>query len=191
MCIIITNYFWCDVLRWPEWRRCVTHCNTLQRTATHCHTLQHTATHCNTHVTCTEEWRQGFHAHKIDIHLCVALCCRVLQSVAECCSVLQCVAVGCSVLQCVAVCCSVSHCVTTWVSRTKNRHPPVNPTRPLYQKEISFVTTQGLIIRNRALCQSEIGLFRRNIAQIKLASTYKSNKSILSGPICHNRGSFN
>jgi len=39
------------------------------------------------------------------VHMCVAVCCSVLQCVAVCCSVLQCVAVCCSVLQCVAVCC--------------------------------------------------------------------------------------
>jgi len=44
------------------------------------------------------------------LHVCVAVCCSVLQCVAVCCSVLQCVAVFCSVcsvLQYVAVRCSV------------------------------------------------------------------------------------
>jgi len=37
---------------------------------------------------------------KLTRHVCVAVCCSVLQCVAVCCSVLQCVA-------CVVVCCSV------------------------------------------------------------------------------------
>ena len=53
---------------------------------------------------------------KVD-HMCVAVCCSVLQCVAVCCSVLQCevllqcVAVCCSVLQCLPVCCGVIQCV--------------------------------------------------------------------------------
>ena len=49
--------------------------------------------------------------------LCVAECCRVLQSVAECCRVLQSVAVSTATVRqgslclCVAVCCSVLQCV--------------------------------------------------------------------------------
>jgi len=40
---------------------------------------------------------------------CVAACCSVLQRVETCYSVLQCVGTCCSVLQCVAVRCSVLH----------------------------------------------------------------------------------
>ena len=42
------------------------------------------------------------------LHMCVAMCCNVLQCVAMCCNVLQCVAMCCNVLQRVVVCCGVS-----------------------------------------------------------------------------------
>jgi len=48
--------------------------------------------------------------------LCVARCCRVLQSVAVWCSVVQRVLGCCRVLQCVAVCCSVLQCGAVWCS---------------------------------------------------------------------------
>jgi len=81
-------------------------------------------------------------------HVCVAVCCSVLQCVAVCCnvlqwktkeahsdpsvlvpvaymcgSVLQCVAVCCSVLQCVEVCCSVLQYV---VVEDKKKHTLVH-----------------------------------------------------------------
>ena len=52
-----------------------------------------------------------------EYHVCVAVCCSVLQCVAVCCSVLQCVAVCCSVLQCVAVMCA--HIATRCVLQIK------------------------------------------------------------------------
>ena len=64
-----------------------------------------------------------------EMHVCVAVCCSVLQCVTVCCSVLQCVAVCCSVFLTsspnpsapsryvsVAVCCSVLQCVAVCCS---------------------------------------------------------------------------
>ena len=78
----------------------------------------HTATHCNSPLQGSDAERIGIvdfgfeivigyildgrvreHTHT---HLCMRVCCSVLQRVAVCCSVLQCVAVCCSVMQCVA-----------------------------------------------------------------------------------------
>jgi len=114
-------------------RRCThiaTHCNIMQRNATHCkhsgaqwNTLEHTATDLKVEGRMrisADKRRRFFSPHHT--HLCVAVCCSVLQSVAVCCRMLQCVASLCvlqyvtmssahttltCVLQCVAVCYSV------------------------------------------------------------------------------------
>jgi len=72
-------------------------CNALQRTATHCNTLQHTVRWCHTcHMRHITVWDERWETTS---HVCVAVCCSVLQCVAVCCSVLQCVAVCCSVFR--------------------------------------------------------------------------------------------
>jgi len=109
-----------------------------------------------------------------------------------CSGVLQCVAVCCSVLQCVAACCSLSQGVAVWHNlsfvHTKSVSTRQSDKTPLSEEisfEISFVTSK---IRNRALYHSKLGLFWRNIAHIKLASTCKSNKSRYQGPFVTSEG---
>ena len=82
---------------------------------------------CNVHE-CATSWNKSGSrhirmTHRVTSHICVAVCCSVLQRVAVCCSVLQCVAAFCNVLQCVAVCCSVLQCVTyEWVIESRHMY---------------------------------------------------------------------
>ena len=78
------------------YRKCPTHCNTLQHTATHCNTLQHTVTHCNTLQ------------HN-------ATRCNALQRTATHCNTLQRTATHCNTLQHTSRqdCCK---CPTSWAA---------------------------------------------------------------------------
>ena len=102
----------CDMAHSNDWAHLLTRCSTLQHTATHCNTLQHTATQVCwdvrnlltaawcvwmrhfTHVTslfiCVKGLIYKYHTVSKSQHICVAVCCSVLQCVAMCCIVLQC-----------------------------------------------------------------------------------------------------
>jgi len=123
-CNIQTKYSWkCVTLTPPSEAHTAIHYNTLQHTATRCNTLQHIATHLLSTRESVSRSRLPAPGNAVPQfqfealwqvcsprsqrpwqHLCVAVCCSVLQCVVV--SVLQCVAVYCGVLWCVAVCSS-------------------------------------------------------------------------------------